>query len=167
MNYVHYLKDGDVLHCQGSRTLSKLIRWFTRSTYSHTALFITIDGNPFVIDAQKDGVQVRAFESWQKDYNYKVVAHRAKFTESSVMKLKERALSKVGTTAYDFEGLILKSPIELLTGKWKKKPVEDERMFCSEYVMWVFNAEHSYRMNPQDAYDWCWKNDFEIVFNNF
>ena len=49
------LKTGDVLHCRGKSLLSKIIRWATKSEINHTALFIWIWGEPYIIDAQDNG----------------------------------------------------------------------------------------------------------------
>ena len=73
---VELLEDFDVLHCTGQKLLARLIRKFTKSEFSHTAIFRIIEGVPCVIDAQRDGVQVRTFERWQKEYNYKYVVSR-------------------------------------------------------------------------------------------
>jgi hypothetical protein len=71
------LVTGDILHCTGKRPLSKLIRFFTKSKFSHTALFIRIWDQPYVIDAQKDGVNVRPWEEWIKEYDYSFIVSRS------------------------------------------------------------------------------------------
>ena len=55
---VKILKTGDVLHCRGKKLISKMIRWATKSQINHTALFILIWGEPYIIDAQDNGVNV-------------------------------------------------------------------------------------------------------------
>lgn len=159
------LKVGDILHCSGNRVLSKLIKKFTKSKFSHTALFIEIWGQPYIIDAQKDGVNVRPFEEWKKEYNYNFIVHRP-VNPIDEKEFSIRALSKVGHTAYDIEGLVFKHPWQILTGTWKEKGDKSEQMFCSEFVAWVYNVETSYRMSPQDVYEWCKENDFITVYNH-
>jgi uncharacterized protein YycO len=156
------LKTGDVLHCRGKRLLSNLIAGATKSKFSHTALFVEIWGQPYVIDAQKDGVNVRPWDAWMKEYDYTITAMRSpnKLQEKS---FAARALTKVGHTGYDFESLFLRQPSKLLTGKWKIKGNEDERMYCSEYVAWVYGVEKSYRMSPEDFYNWCIINNFTEI----
>ena len=153
------LKTGDILHCSGKRIISKLIKKFTKSEFSHSALFIEIWGQPYIIDAQKDGVNVRPLHEWQEMYNYDILVHRS----SDLVNEKtfaQRALTKVGHTAYDFEGLVLRQPVELLTGKWVEKGDTTKRMYCSEYVAWVYGIEKAYRFSPQDLYEWCKNNYF-------
>jgi len=38
------LKTGDILNCTGKKLLSKIIKMFTKSRFSHTAIFIEIWG---------------------------------------------------------------------------------------------------------------------------
>jgi hypothetical protein len=157
------LKTGDILHCSGKRLLSKIIKKLTRSKFSHSALFIEIWGQPYVIDAQSDGVNVRPFDEWLKKYDYNFIVHRFS-GELDRMALSKRAMTKVGHTGYDIEGLVIKQPIKILTGTWKEKGDTTERMYCSEYVAWVYGVEKSYRMSPEDLYLWCKLNQFhEIV----
>lgn len=157
------LKTGDILHCSGNRLVSRLIKRFTKSTFSHTALFIEIWGQAYVIDAQKDGVNLRPFSEWKKEYDYDFIAHRPSDGELDSVALSKRALTKVGHTAYDFEGLILRHPWQLLTGKWDQKGDPYERMTCSEYVMWVYGMEKAYRISPENVYRWCIMNGFTEV----
>ena len=160
------LKTGDVLHCRGKSLLSKIIRWATKSEINHTALFIWIWGEPYIIDAQDNGVNVKHFKEWTKEYEYNYIIQRRP-KQIAEKKLATKALSKVGTTAYDFEGLIIKQPIELITGKWNKKSFnhEQDKMYCSEYVAWVYGVEESYRTSPKDFMDYCNENHWETIYN--
>lgn len=160
------LKTGDVLHCRGKSWLSKAIRWATKSEINHTALFIWIWGEPYIIDAQDNGVNVKPFKEWVNKYNYNFIIQRRP-KPIAEKKIATKALSKVGTTAYDFEGLIIKQPIELLTGKWNKKSYnhEQNKMYCSEYVAWVYGVEQSYRTSPKDFMDYCNENNWETIHN--
>jgi hypothetical protein len=159
-------KTGDVLHCRGKSLLSKAIRWATKSEINHTAIFIWIWGEAYIIDAQDNGVNVKPFENWIDEYGYSFVVQRAK-KKISEKRIAVKAMSKVGLTAYDFEGLLLKQPIELLTGNWRKKrgKGENAKMYCSEFVAWVYGLEESYRTSPQDFLEYCKREDFETVYN--
>lgn len=150
------LKPGDILHCSGNRLISKLIKKFTKSKFSHTALYIEIWDQPYVIDAQKDGVNVRPFKDWMDKYNYSFVVSRdTTLSEYHTKQLSKRALLKTGHTAYDLESLLLRQPWKLLTGKWKTAKNEEEKMYCSEFVAWVYEIPNYYKMSPEDLYDWC------------
>jgi uncharacterized protein YycO len=158
-----FLKTGDILHCSGKKLLSRLIKKATKSKFSHSAVFIEIWGQPYILDAQIDGVNVRPLNDWLKKYNYNITVHRS----SNLVNEKtfaQRALTKVGHTAYDFESLLIRQPIELLTGKWVEKGDTTKAMYCSEYIAWIYGVEKAYKFSPQDLYEWCKANFFyEIV----
>ncbi len=155
------LKPGDILHCSGSRLISKLIKLFTKSKFSHTALYLEIWGQPYVIDAQKDGVNVRPFEEWKKKYNYSYTVSRDEsLSEDQIKELCKRALSKTGHTAYDIESLILRQPWKLISGKWKEVGNTQEKMYCSEFVAWTYQIPEYYKMSPEDLYEWCVNHNF-------
>ncbi len=158
------LKTGDVIHCSGHRWISKAIKWATKSKINHTAMFIWIWDEPYIIDAQENGVNVKPFQAWINEYGYDFVVMRSpkRIAEKTIA---TKAMSKVGLTAYDFEGLIIKQPIELLTGKWHKKPAnhEQDKMYCSEFVSWVYGIEESYRFSPKDFLEWCQQNSWHTI----
>jgi len=152
------LKHGDILHCSGQRIISKGIKLFTKSEFSHTALFILINGEPFVIDAQKDGVNPRPFDKWVEKYNYKYISSSPEWEFDPL----EKALSKSGTTGYDFELFALRYPSKIIKGLFTKKEVElrrvkneGERMICSEFVAWVLGLENPQNYTPKDLYIYC------------
>jgi hypothetical protein len=161
-----YLKTGDILHCRGRRLISKAIMWATKSNVSHTALFVRLYGLPYVIDSQKDGTNLRPFDEWMEMYNYYFEISRPVKIENQGEFIK-RALSKTGNTAYDLEGLLIRQPWKLITGKWKHKPGknQDEKMYCSEYVAWVYNFPNHNTLSPREVKEYTDKSrDFYPVF---
>ena len=156
------LHTGDILHCTGNGTLSKIIRWITSSKFSHSAMFIEIWGQPYIIDAQNDGVNVRPFDIWKKKYGYTFIVHRSPLYLDP-KEIAKRAMTKVGNTGYDFISLIFKHPFKLIFGTWRMKNNQFEKMTCSEYVAWVYGANKAYRMSPEDLHQWCIINNYEEV----
>jgi hypothetical protein len=148
------LKPGDILFCTGYSFLSKAIMRTTKSKFSHVALYMEVWGIPFVIDAQKDGIQFRMFDQWCDHYGYDIRAFRSQ-EPINEKELSLRAATKAGFTAYDFPSLLLRHPIQMLTGKWQDKKNTEKIMTCSEFVSWVYAIHRSYRMSPQDLYEWC------------
>lgn len=148
------LKHGDILHCRGKRLISRLIMKFTKSSYSHTALVMFVDNHVMIVDAQKDGVNMRPFDAWHAQYDYAIEVSSPVGTVK--YGFENRALSKIGVTSYDFESLFLRYPWMLLTGKWKNRGTkEDDRMYCSEFVAWCFNHPEWYKMSPELVHEWC------------
>jgi len=157
------LRSGDVLHCTSNGILGKFIQRFTKSRINHTALVIEVWGELFIIDSQKDGTNPRPFKDWVMKYNYKYKIHRPiLFTKRS----KYRAVSKWGHTPYDFASLFIWQPIYILTGKWHghKGLRADNRMYCSEYVSWVFELKNWMMLSPQAAFEAMSKSGkFELI----
>lgn len=157
------LKSGDVLHCTSNGILGKLIRKFTKSRINHTALVIEVWGELFIIDSQKDGTNPRPFQEWVTKYDYKYKIHRPIVFSN---KEKYRAVSKWGHTPYDFVSLFIWQPIYILTGKWhgRKEPNADSKMYCSEYVSWVFELPNWWKLSPQAAFEEMIKSGkFELI----
>lgn len=147
------LKTGDILHCRGKSIISKLIMWATKSKWSHTAVFIEIWGQPFIIEAQAKGVYVIPYFEWLKEWQYDFeVSRNIQLTDYRLYSIM--AMSKVGHTGYDFASLLIRKPIQIITGKWRKRAVEDDRQFCSEYALWTHDVVKSYSMSPQDVYEY-------------
>lgn len=150
------LNTGDILLCSGKRWLARIIKKFTKSKYSHVAIFARIEGLPYIVDAQRDGVNLRPFNEWVIEYNYDFDVRRPQY-EIDNLSFLNKILEKVGNTKYDIGGLILKQPFELITGKWKYRGEEKEssKMYCSEYVAWCYNWENYYKMSPEDVFQMC------------
>lgn len=150
------LETGDILHCSGKRLISKIIKFVTKSNFSHSALFIRVWDKSYIIDAQKDGVNIRPFIEWMDEFNYDFKISRSpNLVQETSFAI--RAMSKCGHTAYDLESLLVKQPIELITGKWKNRGIQKEnsKMYCSEFVAWCYGWDNSYKMSPQDVYEKC------------
>jgi hypothetical protein len=164
------IQTGDILHCRGKRLISRLIMRFTKSNWSHTALAIRIEGKLFIVDAQRDGLNLRPFEAWQAKYDYNILVCRTMKANWNYSKsyIKERAMGKIGVTAYDFESLFIRYPWKLLTGKWKNRgSKEDDRMYCSEFVAWSYSVPNWFEMSPKLVYEWCVQNGFQVIQKNF
>lgn len=159
------LRTGDILHCTGKSWISKAIRWWTKSQYSHTAMYVEVWGQPYIVDAQKDGFNLRPYDKWMQKYEYEFDISRSPFAKSKANRkeLAVRALSKVGVTAYDFESLLLRQPYKIITGKWRKRKKENDRMYCSEAIAWIHGVKDAYKMTPQDFYEHCLKAGFKTL----
>lgn len=122
-------------------------------------MFISCWGQPFIIEAQAKGVYIIPFDEWKTNWKYKYFVLRSP-EEINEHEMATKAMSKLGHTAYDFKSLLIRMPIKLITGSWREKKDEQEKMFCSEFVAWCHGIEHSDRMSPRDLYTWCAMNSF-------
>jgi hypothetical protein len=146
------LQAGDVLHCTSKGFLARAIQWFTKSRINHTALVIELQGKLFVIDSQRDGTNPRPLQEWMDKFNYEFCFHRPLNHDIEVIQV--RALAKSGHTSYDFAALLWHQPVYILTGKWiGRRHTADKKMFCSEYVAWVYNFPNWHKLSPQALYE--------------
>lgn len=151
------LRAGDILHCTGTRIISKAIRLFTKSKYSHTAVVVETWGALYVVDAQRNGVNPRPLKEWLEEYSYKIEVSRPSEFFFPIKELSIKAFSKVGFTEYDLASLFFYQPVYLFTGKWKGRDHADAegRMYCSEFVAWLFEMPNYWIMTPKDVYQYC------------
>jgi hypothetical protein len=166
---MHY-HTGDIFHCSGNKPISRIIKKLTQSKFSHSAVFIEIWGQGYIMDSQSKGTHLIPFDVWEKKWNYTFDVHRSPTLESDLNRraFSIRALSKAGHTGYDFVSLIIRHPIYLLTGQWhEQESKKHNKMYCSEFVAWTHNISSSYRMSPQDLYDFCIKNNFSKVEHEY
>lgn len=159
-NNIMELKTGDILNCTGNKLLSKIIKLFTKSKFSHTAMFVEVWGEKFIMDAQKDGIQLRPFKNWTEKYNYKYEVRRSPFNINE-KEFSKRAMSKLGTQ-YDVKSLVVGQPIEIFTGRWVIDNERDftKKMYCSEFVAWCYGISDYYKMSPEDLHKWQLDNGF-------
>jgi hypothetical protein len=143
--------------------LSKTIMGITKSKRSHAAVFVEIWGNPYIVDAQRNGINPKPLQEWMDEYGYSFDVYRppAGFIEDEKA-FCIRAFSKVGLTGYGFVDLIIRHPWRALTGEWKEKNPYD-KMTCGEYTLWTYGVEKAYRMNPGEVEEWCIQNNFTKV----
>ena len=146
------LQTGDILHCTRKSLLSWLIRKITKGDFNHTAIVIEIWGQIYIVDSQKDGTQLRPFNIWQKKWGYKYKISRP--IDIDPVEFSIRALSKTDT-GYDFSTLLIRGPWKLLTGRWKNKKNEDDKLYCSEFWAWLFYVEYDGIITPTDVFNHC------------
>lgn len=145
----------EILHCHGKGVVPTLIRWFSNSWFTHSAIRVIEDGAMYIYEAQENGVNRKGFEEWKLKYNYeyKVTAHEISKVQYAKM------LSKQGVTPYDFRSLLLSQPIYLLTGLWigSRGASSTKEMYCSEFCAWVLDLPKWWTISPKKLYELCKK----------
>lgn len=129
------LKDGDLLQFSGNSVLSRLIRWKTRSEFSHSALVIWIKDSDriFTQTAEHSGVSLIPLSVYLEKYDGDVYWYPLKDEwESKRLDIKKRALDFLGTS-YDFKSLAA----QLLF----KVEADTSTLFCSESCFLCYGME--------------------------
>ena len=155
------LKTGDILHCQGRGLIPRLIRWATGSDWSHTAIFVEMWGQPYIIEAQRRGVYPKHYDVWMKRYGYYYKVHRSPIVPDPVI-FSKIAMSASGTQ-YDFWSLLVRQPIRLIFGRWRKKQNESHKFYCSEFAAWCHDITRYEKFTPDDLHSYCMMYGWEVV----
>jgi hypothetical protein len=143
------VRDGDLLLCSGEHAFSKLIRWATKSPWSHVAMAMRADaiGRVMVLESvEKIGVRTVPFhtfvfgEEGMRPYPGKIVLARdAKIAAASpadIRKIAEFAVDQLGDPFDPIE--VLKIAARITLGSFNQKMPEVMKArgeyICSEYV---------------------------------
>ena len=145
-NVRDHLKTGDVIFCSGSYFFSGLIRWFTKSCWSHCGIIYRDDnlGRIFVLESETlIGVRLAPLSKYLKDYHGKDRPYKGRIIIGRLNPdvhpddLK-KAISfgmDVLTMPYDnFE--ILRIAIRILFKRGRRN--RDKKYICSELVYECF-----------------------------
>ncbi len=168
---IEEIKTGDLLHCQGSGIIPRLISLFTGSKITHTAVAIRIWGQLYIIDAQRQGVFPRPFGTWMSKYDYKFEVQRnPNCDEEKIFAL--RAMSKSGSK-YDLNLLLIEQPTKITSEKVglgfevNSKFKRNDSYICSEYAMWCHKVEDSHKFTPKMVKEYCDKNNWKTIMRNY
>lgn len=152
-----------VLHCKRKSFLSRVIRFVTKSKYSHTAIAYVVNGETLVIDAQRKGVQSQLFKEWENKWNYEFTPTLVNLIDVGTS--REQFNLKLNTVLghkYDFKSLVKQLLSERFGRKWTKEIDPTKRFYCSELAAFLLNQPDFYKMNPQDVYQ-----RFTNPYNNY
>lgn len=146
------LKTGDIYFCAGNYLFSKLIRYFTKSAFSHCGIIYhdsELDRTLFIESEASVGVRMGPFSKYIRDYNgtkksYKgiviVVSLQENLSEEERKKMLGFALDEL-TRPYDNKE-IFRILYRTVFGKLKR--VKDKNYICSEYVYEAFRKAGIY-----------------------
>lgn len=157
------LRTGDILVCSANRIISRAIKWFSKSEFSHTAQVIRAYGEILVVEAQMNGVHVLDYNSWVKKYGYKYYTIRAdRDLSESPSDFAKKALSKTAQNNYDIKAIFYEFPYYYMTGRWIGPKTEAEALIdnkwnCSTLTAWLFDFEDWWKFSPEDVYQECLK----------
>lgn len=154
------LRIGDILFCRRKTLLSKLIRVFTKSRYSHTAIVVKKYGVTLIVESQMKGVEVKTYAHWMDKYEYEYdVARPIAIGNRRI--LTKRIFEKVGVEKYDFKLLMWDFPRYVLTGRWRgdneEEANENGRVTCSAFIAWIYEMKNWWKLSPQAVFEECQK----------
>jgi len=148
------LKSGDIVICRGHSWISKAIMTVTRGKWSHAAIVAQTWGELGVIEAQKNGVNFKIWQTWRNAWNYDYVVFRytLPFDEKELML---RAFSVVGETKYDWFTFFRRA---FGRRKQRNESKENKRFICSEYCAFVWDIPCRHDITPTELYNYLKSN---------
>lgn len=152
MNKMDY-KTGDILFSNWQPRLFKprtwisaMIRLFTKSYWSHTAVIRLDHGKVFVFESTIGGGKLTPIELWLRGKN--VLVYRP---NESIHELY--LIEYIGKVRYDYINTLIQQPFYQITGKWIGRKKEGDIFYnCSELISWVYNVSDSYKRTPAWLY---------------
>jgi hypothetical protein len=120
--------------------LSATIRFFTKSRYNHSGIYVENWGVGFIDEARQKGVNMEIASRRLKGKYIKVLRLKDKYQKPE-KDIATKANSVLGYTRYDFFGLWYQLRFLLSNKKkWSGPKTRKEamkRMYCHEYSAWV------------------------------
>lgn len=171
MNY-NDLKTGDILNrhvtfywYKPNRYISALIRYFTKSWCSHSAMIIDVWGEKMVIENDNSTTRLISYDHWSKDYD--IVITRTDLNETEQRNICIMAIQELGYTGYDYEDLVVQI-IYSISNTWIGRTGKNagSKKICSELVAFFYNNLRGYypewfKTTPANIYT---DNRFKVVF---
>lgn len=137
------IKNGDVLMYQGRSLVSRLIRFFTRSRYSHAGLAVWWNERLMVMEAVGKGVVVTPLSSNVQHYHGRVewFTSTQEIPENERTRMIQVAQQELGKE-YDSWKLVLFGLFILLGKSVEKRDRlrREQKLFCSYYVAQTYNS---------------------------
>jgi hypothetical protein len=139
--------------------LPAIIRTITGGFVSHSAIVINIDGICMVAESKVPKVQLQTFASWLTPHMDVYITIPEKVPED----FRNRVLSKLGNSKYDYRSLFFTQPFQILTGIWipTGQGERGEPFTCSEFVSYTLGLQDPWKNKPADLV----KDNYELIIN--
>lgn len=138
------MSQASILLFKGTSFVSRFIRWFTWSEYSHVAILFNSDG---MVYESWDGVGVIKSFRWELGKSHTsgtqvdIYDFNQPLTDDEARQMREYAESQVGRK-YD--------RMAILGFLLRKKLQSKDRLFCSEYVLDICRAAKRHILRQND-----------------
>jgi hypothetical protein len=142
-DYRSTIKDGDILLYEGLNLASRVIRWATRSRYSHAGIAVWWNDRLMVMEAVGRGVSVTTLSSNIKHYHGHVqwFSTRDEVPGDRRMQLVQFAQEELGKEYALWKAVLLGLYLLFRKDRDKKDELRRENsLYCSWYVAQIYNA---------------------------
>lgn len=154
---VSFIQPGDVLLYHSHNLISKVIRFFIKSPFSHASLVVELWGELFIAESTMKGLTVSPLRDSIK--GSKILILKPKM-EIDPIKINKFVIPLLGKHKYDLMSSLIFQFIFLITGKWigLRGVQAKNRLYCSEFVAFVFFSLYNifpdwYEINPRMIFE--------------
>ncbi|HJY64543.1 MAG TPA: YiiX/YebB-like N1pC/P60 family cysteine hydrolase [Ignavibacteria bacterium] len=145
--YIQYLisrkeiKDGDILMYKGKGIISSLIKWFTKSEYSHAGITAWWDDRLMVLEAVGKGVVTKTLSKNIRDYHgdidwYTLKTEYPELQRKAIVKCAQAELGKEYNNRQLYK-IALNKIFGIEFSRYDRER-RSRKLFCSQYVSMVY-----------------------------
>lgn len=157
------IETGDTLLVSSHSLLSEAIQTFQKCKWNHAAMFVWINGELYVTEANMKGIVITPFENYEARKDVGLLIMRPGFALPPERQLISFSLPYVGHSNYGFFNLLIAQAARYLTRKklWigPKRDPKTRHFICGQWVAFVYNHFDSKvfddwnRLAPEDLFN--------------
>jgi Permuted papain-like amidase enzyme, YaeF/YiiX, C92 family len=137
------IKNGDVIMYKGKKILPRLIRWLTKSSYSHAGIAVWWNERLMVMEAVMKGVRVAPLSRniYQHKGNVEWFSCKKEISEGDRLRMVIFAQEELGKSYARWKTVLFGVKV-LFKGDLSKKDElrMENKLFCSQYVAQIYNS---------------------------
>jgi hypothetical protein len=137
------IKNGDVIMYKGKSIFPKLIRWLTKSPYSHAGIAVWWNERLMVMEAVMKGVRVVPLSRniYQHKGNVEWVSCKKEISEEDRLRMIVFAQEELGKSYGRWKAVLFGLKVLFKRDLSKKDELRMEnKLFCSQYVAQTYNS---------------------------
>jgi hypothetical protein len=137
------IKNGDVFMYKGKKIFSRLIRWLTKSPYSHAGIAVWWNERLMVMEAVMRGVRVAPLSRniYQHKGNIEWFSCKKEIAEEDRLRMVIFAQEELGKSYARWKAVLFGLKVLFKRDLNKKDELRMEnKLFCSQYVAQIYNS---------------------------
>jgi hypothetical protein len=138
-----HIKNGDVLMFKGKYRSSFLIKWLTKSPYSHAGIAVWWNERLMIMEAVMRGVSVAPLSRniYQHNGNVEWFTCKKEISEEDRLKMVIFAQEELGKSYAKWKAVLFGLKVLFKRDLSKKDELRMEnKLFCSQYVAQIYNS---------------------------
>jgi hypothetical protein len=137
------IKNGDVIMYKGKKIFPRLIRWLTKSSYSHAGIAVWWNERLMVMETVMKGVRVAPLSRniYQHKGNVEWFSCKKEISEGDRLRMVIFAQEELGKSYARWKTVLFGVKVLFKRDLSKKDELRMEnKLFCSQYVAQIYNS---------------------------